>query len=274
MTLAWWNEWRTSPAQTFTGTDWSFLVDTALMHHSMWDKGQWTLAAEVRLRAAKNSSAAEDRARLKLKVDEPTAARRGPLSPAGNVTDITSRKARLTGWSPREGAPMPRMKSYAPPATIGPALLGGWPWRGWNTLWFMAPVMFQGDPVRHGDEYTGFVVDCYAVDDNEGRLLYDSAFFSRPKGCDKSGLGARVGLFEALGPARFAGWAEGGEVYRDPWGLGFEYTYEPGEPMGSRDFGRVRPSGSSPRGGPTRERLRHHPFRSDDASLIFRNSGT
>jgi hypothetical protein len=94
------------------------------------------------------------------------------------------------------------------------------------------PGDVQGEPVRHGDEYTGFIVDCYGVDDTEGRLLYDSAFFSRPKGCDKSGMGARIGLFEALGPARFAGWAEGGEVYRDPWGLGFEYVYEAGEPMG------------------------------------------
>lgn len=93
------------------------------------------------------------------------------------------------------------------------------------------PGDVQGEPVRHGDEYTGFVVDCYAQGD-DGRRLYDSAFFSRPKGCDKSGLGARLGLFEALGPARFAGWAEGGEVYTDPWGLGFEYVYEPGEPMG------------------------------------------
>ncbi|WP_432158653.1 MULTISPECIES: terminase [unclassified Streptomyces] len=97
------------------------------------------------------------------------------------------------------------------------------------------PGDVQGMPVRHGDEYTGFVVDCYGLDEggeNDGRRLYDSAFFSRPKGCDKSGLGARLALFEALGPARFAGWAEGGEVYRDPWGLGFEYVYEPGEPMG------------------------------------------
>ncbi|WP_282203882.1 terminase [Kitasatospora fiedleri] len=94
------------------------------------------------------------------------------------------------------------------------------------------PGDVQGEPVRHGDEYSGFVADCYAVDEDEGRLLYDSAFFSRPKGCDKSGLGARIGLFEAFGPARFDGWAEGGEVYTDPWGLGFQYVYEPGEPMG------------------------------------------
>jgi hypothetical protein len=93
------------------------------------------------------------------------------------------------------------------------------------------PGDVQGEPVRHGDEYGGFVMDCYAVDD-EGRLRYDSAFFSRPKGCDKSGLGARIGLFEAFGPCRFDGWAEGGEVYEDPWGLGFRYEYVAGEPMG------------------------------------------
>ncbi|MFI2213044.1 terminase [Streptomyces sp. NPDC020141] len=94
------------------------------------------------------------------------------------------------------------------------------------------PGDVQGMPVRHGDEYTGFVVDCYGLDAEQGRRLYDSGFFSRPKGCDKSGLGARLALFEALGPCRFDGWAEGGEVYRDPWGLGFEYVYEAGEPMG------------------------------------------
>ncbi|MFI7608799.1 hypothetical protein ACIBTV_27315 [Micromonospora sp. NPDC049366] len=88
-----------------------------------------------------------------------------------------------------------------------------------------------GLPIVHGDEMMGFVVDCYALDEN-GRSPYDSVFFSRPKGCDKSGLAARFALFEALGPCRFAGWAKGGEVYRDPWGLGFVYRYEPGEPMG------------------------------------------
>ncbi len=39
-------------------------------------------------------------------------------------------------------------------------------------------------------------------------------------------------LFEALGPCRFAGWARGGEIYRDPYGFGFEYEYDEGEPMG------------------------------------------
>ena len=108
---------------------------------------------------------------------------------------------------------------------------------GWlGTAWMEyfcrhGPGDVQGEPVVHGDELTGFIVDCYALDE-DGRRLYDSAFLSRPKGCDKSGVGSRFSLFEALGPCRFAGWARGGEVYRDPWGLGFEHRYQVGEPMG------------------------------------------
>ncbi|GAA3018261.1 phage terminase small subunit [Streptomyces fulvorobeus] len=98
MTQLWWKTWRESPqASTFTATDWSFLMDTALMHHSMWDKGQWTLAAEVRLRAAKFGATPEDRARLKLKVDDPVPARQAPVQSPQNVSDINSRRARLTG---------------------------------------------------------------------------------------------------------------------------------------------------------------------------------
>jgi hypothetical protein len=108
---------------------------------------------------------------------------------------------------------------------------------GWLLLAWMeyftvhGPGDVQGEPVRHGDEVSSFIADCYALDEN-GRRLYDSTFFSRPKGCDKSGLGGRVGLTEALAPCRFGGFALGGELYRDPWGLGFEYEYQPGEPMG------------------------------------------
>jgi hypothetical protein len=96
------------------------------------------------------------------------------------------------------------------------------------------PGDVQGQRIHHGDEYFGFVLDCYALGDDphNANMLYDSCFFSRPKGCDKSGLAARIALFEALGPCRFAGWARGGEVYRDPWGFGFKYVFRPGEPMG------------------------------------------
>ena len=66
-TRAWWLMWANSPqADTFTETDWSFLLDTALMHHAMWAKMQWTLAAEVRLRVAKFGATPEDRARLRM----------------------------------------------------------------------------------------------------------------------------------------------------------------------------------------------------------------
>lgn len=111
----------------------------------------------------------------------------------------------------------------------------GWLAVAWMEYFVLhGPGDVQGQPVEHGDEYTGFIVDCYALGDRPQNThrLYDSAFLSRPKGCDKSGLAARFALFEALGPCRFDGWATGGEVYEDPWGLGFRYTYQPGEPMG------------------------------------------
>lgn len=82
-TRDWWAMWAESPqADTFTATDWSFLLDTALMHHAMWEKGAWTLAAEVRLRVAKFGATPEDRARLRMvfadadEKDEKRAARR------------------------------------------------------------------------------------------------------------------------------------------------------------------------------------------------------
>lgn len=90
------------------------------------------------------------------------------------------------------------------------------------------PGDVQGEPVTHGDEYSGLVADCYALDAT-GRRLYDSAFISRPKGCDKSGMGSRFGLLEAFGPCRFDRWAVGGETYRF---LDFVHVYEPGEPIG------------------------------------------
>ena len=116
---------------------------------------------------------------------------------------------------------------------------------GWLAVAWMEFFCLHGDgdvlgePVVHGDESTGLIVDAYALHPpgttspaNVGRRLYDAVFFSRPKGADKSGLGARFAMFEGLGPCRFDGIAKGGEVYRDPWGLGFEYEYAKGEPMG------------------------------------------
>ena len=67
MTQRWWATWQESPMAALMGpTDWAFMLDTALMHHNMWAKQQWTLAAEVRLRVAKYGATPEDRLRLRI----------------------------------------------------------------------------------------------------------------------------------------------------------------------------------------------------------------
>jgi len=70
-TVTWWSTWRESAqAKTFTETDWSFLLDTAVLHAEFW-LGDRSVAAELRLRAAKFGATPEDRARLKIEVGEP-----------------------------------------------------------------------------------------------------------------------------------------------------------------------------------------------------------
>ena len=65
-TLAWWVEWGNYPlADEFTEADWSFLLDTAVIHHAFWS-GDHKLAAELRLRVAKFGATPEDRARLRI----------------------------------------------------------------------------------------------------------------------------------------------------------------------------------------------------------------
>ena len=91
-TLAWWETWRKSAmAPRFTDTDWSFLLDTAVLHAEFW-MGDRKLAAELRLRVAKFGGTVEDRARLKVEIgdpDKPPAPRR--LQPKS----AQDRKARL-----------------------------------------------------------------------------------------------------------------------------------------------------------------------------------
>lgn len=73
-TSAWWLTWRESAqAKLFTATDWSFLLDTALLHAEFW-LGDLGVASELRLRAAKFGATPEDRARLKIEVCVPPAA--------------------------------------------------------------------------------------------------------------------------------------------------------------------------------------------------------
>jgi hypothetical protein len=94
MTVAMWEAWRLSPqaVRMNTDIDWFFLLDTALMHHTMWAKGRWEFAAEVRLRVAKFGATPEDRLRLKLEVEVPEDY---PVGEAGGrVTRIDEHKSR------------------------------------------------------------------------------------------------------------------------------------------------------------------------------------
>jgi len=79
------------------------------------------------------------------------------------------------------------------------------------------------------------------IEFDAGRPLQATAFHYRRSqvvGPQKTGKGpwsAAVTTFEAVGPCLFAGWAAGGEAYRcedDGCGCGFEFVYEPGDPMG------------------------------------------
>jgi hypothetical protein len=125
---------------------------------------------------------------------------------------------------------MPRRVIHAPGHDRSRAL--------WIAVWWIetftvhGPGSVQGEPTVLVDEFADFIVDCYAVAPTENGnswRLYDSCFFSRPKGCDKSGLASKIALFEALGPCRFAGYAKGGETYEF---LGQTYVYSKGEAMG------------------------------------------
>lgn len=70
-TVRWWETWRLSPqSQTFTQTDWDFLLDTALLHTLYWH-GDPKVASELRLRVAKVGATLEDRMRLRVEAVGP-----------------------------------------------------------------------------------------------------------------------------------------------------------------------------------------------------------
>lgn len=95
-TVAWWELWRRSPqAQSFVDTDWSFLLDTAVLHADYW-LGDRSVAAELRLRAAKFGATPEDRMRLKLSIGTPPA-KSQPKAPTAASKDRKSRLLRAVG---------------------------------------------------------------------------------------------------------------------------------------------------------------------------------
>jgi hypothetical protein len=77
-TREWWETWRSSPqASAFTATDWGFLLDTALLHAELW-AGNAACASELRLRVAKFGATPEDRARLRMSIEEPESGKARP----------------------------------------------------------------------------------------------------------------------------------------------------------------------------------------------------
>lgn len=70
-TIAWWDTWRRSAlSSNFGGTDWDFLLETAVLHTALW-MGNGSVASELRLRVAKFGATPEDRLRLRIDVESP-----------------------------------------------------------------------------------------------------------------------------------------------------------------------------------------------------------
>lgn len=92
-TIALWDALRRHPMLADElDLGWEFLIDTALMHHTMWSKGKWEYAAELRLRVAKFGATPEDRMRLKMKVEKPDADKaKGPAT----VTEVSDHRRNL-----------------------------------------------------------------------------------------------------------------------------------------------------------------------------------
>lgn len=90
-TQDWWAMWGSSPlAAEFTATDWSELLDTALLHAKFWS-GRTSVAAELRLRVAKFGATPEDRARLRItfaQADEAESRRPSPPADPGRLRAV------------------------------------------------------------------------------------------------------------------------------------------------------------------------------------------
>jgi hypothetical protein len=128
----------------------------------------------------------------------------------------------------------------APPTqgrkSLGPLIVS------WIECHCVVPDRFErGDPFVPYDEQALYLDAHYEVKPTAlfGQLApafrYRRSLLVRPQKWGKGPLTAAQTCVEAVGPALFAGWAEGGEVYdcRDyDCGCGFVYEYEPGEPMG------------------------------------------
>lgn len=69
-TRAWWSRWGKDPrSDRFDAAAWDELLDTAVIHARVWS-GEWKAASELRLRTARFGTTPEDRARLRVALDD------------------------------------------------------------------------------------------------------------------------------------------------------------------------------------------------------------
>lgn len=89
-TVKWWERWRSSPQamQMMTEVDWSYLLDTALMHNAMWRTGSFESAGEVRQRMSMFGATPQDRMRLRMEVEVP--AEQYPAGRTGQSGEVAS----------------------------------------------------------------------------------------------------------------------------------------------------------------------------------------
>lgn len=103
--------------------------------------------------------------------------------------------------------------------------------------------VYEGESLTFNGWQLFCTVNHYRINDravvDSRRLLapfhYRRSVIVGPQKCGKSPWGAGMLLFEGVGPSLFAGWAQGGEVYRcedNGCACGWEYEYQPGEAMG------------------------------------------
>lgn len=78
------------------------------------------------------------------------------------------------------------------------------------------PGDVQGDLLDLDDEMRDHIIECYRIDSEFGRRVFDEAVLSRPKGRAKSELAGLVVVAEAFGPVRFDGWDADGQPVGRP----------------------------------------------------------
>ena len=74
----------------------------------------------------------------------------------------------------------------------------------------------QGRPAEIDDEMRDHVVECYRIDPDTGRRVYNEAVLSRAKGRAKSEVAAWIAVAEAFFPCRFDGWDADGQPVARP----------------------------------------------------------